>query len=73
MAQTERKSTIEHIYASLVERGYRPVDQLVGYILTGDPTYITNHNGARQLIAEIDPHELLCEVLLDYFSAERPA
>lgn len=48
MEQTERKLAMEHIYTALVERGYRPVDQIIGYILTDDPTYITNHNGARR-------------------------
>ena len=70
MNQAERKQTIDHIYAALVERGYRPMDQLIGYILTGDPTYITNHNGARQIIAAIDWHDLLCDLLTDYFAAE---
>ena len=70
MNQAERKQTIDHIYAALVERGYRPMDQLIGYILTGDPTYITNHNGARRLIAAVDRYDLLCDLLADYFAAE---
>ncbi len=68
MEQAELRPTMERIYAALVERGYRPIDQLVGYILSGDPTYVTNHNGARQMIAEIDPYELLRDVLEDYFA-----
>ena len=68
MEQAELRPTMERIYAALVERGYRPIDQLVGYILSGDPTYVTNHNGARQMIAEIDPYELLRVVLGDYFA-----
>lgn len=68
MEQAERKSKMGHIYAALVERGYRPLDQIVGYILTGDPTYITNHNGARQMIVDIDRHDFLCDLLIDYFT-----
>ena len=67
--QAERKSVMEDIYTALVERGYRPMDQIIGYILTGDPTYITNHNGARRMIAGIDRHDLLCDLLSCYFSA----
>ncbi len=70
MEQTERKLAMEHIYTALVERGYRPVDQIIGYILTDDPTYITNHNGARRMIANVDRHALLCDMLSAYFSAE---
>ena len=58
---------IGRIYAALMERGYRPTDQIIGYILTGDPAYITNHRGARLLITEVDRHELLRDILLDYF------
>ena len=70
MDRAERKQTIDHIYAALVEQGYRPMDQLIGYILSDDPTYITNHNGARRLIAEVDRYDLLCDLLTDYFAAE---
>ena len=66
MNQAERKAIMEHIYASLTERGYRPVDQLIGYILTGDPTYITNHSGARQLAADVDRYDLLQDMLRAY-------
>lgn len=67
MDQIQRKETIGSVYAALMERGYRPADQIIGYILTGDPAYITNHRGARQLITEVDRHELLRDILLDYF------
>lgn len=70
MNQTERKMVIERIYASLSERGYRPVDQIIGYILTGDPTYITNHSGARQLVAGIDRYDLLEDLLRAYLTAD---
>lgn len=70
MNQTERKKIMNRIYAALLERGYRPMDQIIGYILTDDPSYITNHNGARRMIVDIDRHDLLCDLLSDYFSAE---
>lgn len=70
MNETERRTAIEHIYASLTERGYRPVDQIIGYILTGDPTYITNHSGARQLAAGIDRYDLLGDLLRAYLTAD---
>lgn len=70
MDHVERKRVMERVYAALLERGYRPVDQIIGYILTDDPTYITNHNGARRMIAGIDRHDLLCDLLSGYFAAK---
>ena len=62
--------TIEEIlnivYDSLEERGYNAIDQMVGYILSGDPSYITSHNNARSLILKIDRDELLEEILINY-------
>lgn len=55
------------VYKALKEKGYCPIGQIVGYILTEDPTYITNHLGARQIIAKIDRFELLRDVLVKYF------
>ncbi|MDE6260452.1 MAG: IreB family regulatory phosphoprotein [Oscillospiraceae bacterium] len=70
MNQAERKAIMDRIYASLTERGYRPIDQLIGYILTGDPTYITNHSGARQLAADVDRYDLLQDMLRAYLLAD---
>lgn len=70
MNQAERKAVMERVYASLTERGYRPMDQITGYILTGDPTYITNHSGARQLVAGVDRYDLLQDLLRAYLAAE---
>ena len=67
MDQIQRRKIICRIYAALMERGYRPTDQIIGYILTGDPTYITNHKGARRVVTEVDRHELLRDMLLVYF------
>ena len=61
-----RKERLMQIYAALKEKGYNPVGQIVGYILSEDPTYITNHAGARQMIARIDREELLKDMIADY-------
>lgn len=54
---------IERVYMALKEKGYNPVNQIVGYIMSGDPTYITSHNGARSLIMKVERDELVEEVL----------
>ncbi len=54
------------IHSALIEKGYNPVKQIVGYILSGDPTYITSHNNARSLIGRIDRDELLEEIVTSY-------
>jgi len=60
------------VYAALVEKGYDPVSQLVGYLLSGDPTYITSHRGARSLIRTIDRDELLEELVASYLELGAP-
>lgn len=70
MDHCEIKAIVDHVYAALREKGYRPVDQIIGYLLTEDPTYITNYNGARHLITKIDRHDLLQDILLNYFQPE---
>lgn len=62
----EAREIISQVYASLKEKGYNPNNQLIGYILSGDPTYITNHNNARSLIRKIERDELLEEILNVY-------
>ena len=57
---------IGEVYRSLLEKGYDPINQIVGYILSEDPTYITNHNGARSLISKVDRDELLNEMVRMY-------
>ena len=63
----EKKQTIEEIlqqvYAALDEKGYNAIDQMVGYILSGDPSYITGHNNARNLIRKVERDELVEELL----------
>ena len=57
---------LNRVYLALTEKGYNPVNQIVGYIMSGDPTYITSHNGARSLIMKVERDELL-EELLQYY------
>lgn len=62
----EMKEVLTQVYASLKEKGYNPINQIVGYILSEDPTYITTHNNARSLIRKIDRDELLQELVKNY-------
>lgn len=57
---------IKIVHQALVEKGYNPVNQIVGYIMSGDPTYITSHNNARSLIMKVERDELVEEVLKEY-------
>ena len=57
---------LKEVYAALKEKGYNPVTQIVGYIMSGDPTYITNHNGARSKIMLVERDELLEELMQNY-------
>jgi YD repeat-containing protein len=65
-SKLEMKEILSSVYTSLKEKGYNPINQLVGYILSEDPTYITNYNNARSLICRIDRDELLQELLISY-------
>lgn len=62
----EIRATLSSVYNSLREKGYNPINQIVGYILSEDPTYITNHNNARTLIRQLDRDELLQVLLKSY-------
>ncbi len=62
----EMKAILSQVYRSLTEKGYNPINQIVGYILSEDPTYITNHNNARSLICRLDRDELLQELVRHY-------
>ena len=64
--KTEIKEILSSVYNSLLVKGYNPINQLVGYILSEDPTYITNYNGARSLITRLDRDELMQELLHSY-------
>ena len=65
---SEMKAILMSVYDSLKEKGYNPINQIVGYILSEDPTYITNHNNARTLIRKLDRDELLQELVRQYLS-----
>lgn len=64
--ETEVKIVLNTVYEALTEKGYNPVNQIVGYIMSGDPTYITSHKGARSLIMKVERDELVEELLADY-------
>lgn len=57
---------LRQVYIALTEKGYNPVNQIVGYIMSGDPTYITSHKGARSLIMKVERDEIIEELLGDY-------
>jgi uncharacterized protein (UPF0297 family) len=60
------KEILFEVYDSLIKKGYNPVNQLVGYLISGDPTYVTNYNGARALVRKLERDEILEEVLKTY-------
>lgn len=60
------KKILEEVYRALTEKGYNPVNQIVGYIMSGDPTYITSYHNARSLIMKVERDELVEELLDDY-------
>ena len=64
--QIQAKDILEIVYNALVEKGYNPVNQIVGYIMSGDPTYITSYNGARSLVMKVERDEIL-EVLFENY------
>ena len=57
---------LKNVYQAMTEKGYNPVNQIVGYIMSGDPTYITSHKGARSLIMKVERDELVEELLKNY-------
>ena len=63
------KKILEVVYEALSEKGYDPVNQIIGYIMSGDPTYITNHMGARSLIMKVERDELVEEIMRVYIRA----
>ena len=65
-AELDKKEALVEIYTALQERGYNAIDQIVGYLTSGDPSYITSYNNARNLILKIDRDELLEEILVNY-------
>lgn len=66
--QESMRQILRNVFTALSEKGYNPINQIVGYLLTEDPTYITNHNGARSKICRLDRDELLQELVRCYLS-----
>lgn len=64
--ENQPRDILFSVYSSMKERGYNPISQLVGYLLSGDPAYITSHNNARSMIRRLERDELLEEVLKKY-------
>ena len=67
---SKTKETLREVYEALVEKGYNPINQIVGYILSGDPTYITSHKDARNKIRKIERDELLDKMVRYYIGLE---
>ena len=65
--ENENRANLLRVHEALKEKGYNPIGQIVGYLLTEDPTYITNHLGARKLIWKIDRYSLLGDIVASYF------
>ena len=70
LKELEMKETLKQVYDALVEKGYNPINQIVGYILSEDPTYITNYNNARGLIRRVDRDTLLSELVRSYLGID---
>lgn len=69
--QKTNKEVLEDIYEALQDRGYNAIDQMVGYLTSGDPSYITSHNNARNMILKIDRDDLLEEILTNYLRIDK--
>ena len=63
---TDARAVLKEVYEALSEKGYNPIGQIVGYLLSEDPTYITNYNNARSMISKLDRDELLQELVRCY-------
>ncbi len=64
------REKLQSVYDSLVEKGYNPINQIVGYIISEDPTYITNYNNSRAIISKIDRDELLRTLVEDFINTD---
>ena len=67
---TKSREVLKEVYEALVEKGYNPINQIVGYILSGDPTYITSHRDARNRIRTIERDELLEKMVKNYIGID---
>lgn len=68
--RNQTREILMEVYAALKEKGYNPISQIVGYIMSGDPTYITSHNGARGIIRKLERDEILEELVKFYLKDE---
>lgn len=68
--KVEVREVLEEVYNALTEKGYNPINQIVGYIMSGDPTYITSYKSARSLIMKVERDEILEELMRVYIKAE---
>lgn len=68
--QKSNRQIVKEVYEALEEKDYNPIDQLVGYIISGDPSYITSYNNARTLIKGVDRDDLVAEMLKAYIDVE---
>lgn len=66
LREREIKQTLKDVYAALEEKGYNPINQIVGYIMSEDPTYITTHNNARALMRKLDRDDILHAIVKEY-------
>ena len=66
----EVSRVLKDVYIALTEKGYNPINQIVGYIMSGDPTYITSHKGARSLIMKVERDEILEELMAVYIETK---
>ncbi len=69
--QTGVGEVLSTVYGALTEKGYNPVNQIVGYIMSGDPTYITSHKNARSMIMKVERDELVEELLTNYIKTKK--
>jgi len=70
-SQLTKRELLEQVYSALEDRGYNAIDQMVGYLTSGDPSYITSHNNARNMIMKVDRDDLLEEILRSYLGKEK--
>lgn len=68
--QLDVSQVLEQVYIALTEKGYNPINQIVGYVMSGDPTYITSHKSARSLIMKVERDEILEELMRVYIDAK---
>lgn len=68
--EVQVKEVLNVVYNAMAEKGYNPVNQIVGYIMSGDPTYITSYKGARSMIMKVERDELVEELLKEYIRNE---